>query len=76
MMGLCRKDALIVGSGMAPRSEVAMIVALIGLEAGIIGHCVYVHVDDQEYEVVLRTVRPHSHLPLTNDDKPGPLAQE
>ena len=41
MMGLCRKDALIVGSGMAPRSEVAMIVALIGLEAGIIGQCVY-----------------------------------
>jgi Na+:H+ antiporter len=42
MMGLCRKDALIVGFGMAPRGEVAMIVALIGLEAGIIGQGVYV----------------------------------
>jgi Kef-type K+ transport system membrane component KefB len=42
MMGLCRKDALIVGFGMAPRGEVAMIVALIGLEAGIINQAVYV----------------------------------
>jgi Kef-type K+ transport system membrane component KefB len=42
MMGLCRKDALIVGFGMAPRGEVAMIVALIGLEAVIIDQGVYV----------------------------------
>nr|WP_320160962.1 cation:proton antiporter [uncultured Methanoregula sp.] len=42
MMGLNRKDALIVGFGMAPRGEVAMIVALIGLEAGIINQGVYV----------------------------------
>jgi Kef-type K+ transport system membrane component KefB len=42
MMGLRRKDALIVGFGMAPRGEVAMIVALIGLEAGIIDQGVYV----------------------------------
>lgn len=40
--GLCTKDALIVGFGMSPRGEVAMIVALIGLEAGIIGQGVYV----------------------------------
>ncbi len=40
--GLCGKDSLIVGFGMAPRGEVAMIVALIGLEAGIIGQGVYV----------------------------------
>jgi Na+:H+ antiporter len=40
--GLCTKDALIVGFGMAPRGEVAMIVALIGLESGIIGQGVYV----------------------------------
>jgi Kef-type K+ transport system membrane component KefB len=40
--GLCTKDSLIVGFGMAPRGEVAMIVALIGLEAGIIGQGVYV----------------------------------
>jgi len=42
LMGLCRKDALIVGFGMAPRGEVAMIVALIGLEAGIIDQSIYV----------------------------------
>ena len=42
LMGLCRKDALIVGFGMAPRGEVAMIVALLGLEAGIIGQGLYV----------------------------------
>jgi Kef-type K+ transport system membrane component KefB len=40
--GLCRKDSLIVGFGMAPRGEVAMIVALIGLNAGIIDQGVYV----------------------------------
>ena len=40
--GLCMKDSLIVGFGMAPRGEVAMIVALIGLEAGIIGQGIYV----------------------------------
>jgi Kef-type K+ transport system membrane component KefB len=40
--GLCTKDSLVVGFGMAPRGEVAMIVALIGLEAGIIGQGVYV----------------------------------
>ncbi len=42
LMGLNRKDSLIVGFGMAPRGEVAMIVALIGLETGIIGQGVYV----------------------------------
>jgi Kef-type K+ transport system membrane component KefB len=42
LSGLCNKDALIVGFGMSPRGEVAMIVALIGLEAGIIGQGVYV----------------------------------
>ncbi|WP_440950810.1 cation:proton antiporter [Methanosphaerula subterraneus] len=40
--GLCRKDSLIVGFGMAPRGEVAMIVALIGLNAGIIDQGIYV----------------------------------
>jgi len=40
--GLCTKDALIVGFGMAPRGEVAMIVALIGLEQGIIDQGLYV----------------------------------
>jgi Kef-type K+ transport system membrane component KefB len=42
MMGMCRKDALIVGFGMSPRGEVAMIVALIGLQTGIIEQGVYV----------------------------------
>ncbi|MCK9590386.1 MAG: cation:proton antiporter [Methanoregula sp.] len=40
--GLCTKDSLIIGFGMSPRGEVAMIVALIGLEADIIGQGVYV----------------------------------
>jgi Kef-type K+ transport system membrane component KefB len=40
--GLCTKDALTVGFGMAPRGEVAMIVALLGLGAGIIGQGIYV----------------------------------
>ncbi len=40
--GLCSKDSLIVGFGMAPRGEVAMIIALIGLERGIIGQGIYV----------------------------------
>jgi Kef-type K+ transport system membrane component KefB len=42
LSGLGTRDALIVGFGMAPRGEVAMIVALIGLEAGIIGQGIYV----------------------------------
>jgi Kef-type K+ transport system membrane component KefB len=42
LTGLCTKDALIVGFGMSPRGEVAMVVALIGLEAGIIGQGIYV----------------------------------
>jgi Kef-type K+ transport system membrane component KefB len=33
-----------VGAGMVPRGEVAMIVALLGREAGIIGQGVYVAV--------------------------------
>jgi Kef-type K+ transport system membrane component KefB len=40
--GLCTKDAMIVGFGMSPRGEVAMIVALIGLNQGIIEQGVYV----------------------------------
>ncbi|MDV2481747.1 cation:proton antiporter [Methanoculleus sp. Wushi-C6] len=41
-MGICREDSLIIGFGMAPRGEVAMIVALIGLEAGLIGQQIFV----------------------------------
>jgi Kef-type K+ transport system membrane component KefB len=36
------KDAAIIGVGMAPRGEVAMIIALIGLDTGLIRQDVYV----------------------------------
>jgi len=39
--GLCWKDSAIIGLGMGPRGEVAMIVALIGLNAGLISQSVY-----------------------------------
>ena len=42
LCGMSGRDALIVGFGMSPRGEVAMIVALIGLEEGIIDQSVYV----------------------------------
>ena len=42
LMGFCTKDSLIIGFGMAPRGEVAMIVALIGLQQGIIGQDLYI----------------------------------
>jgi Kef-type K+ transport system membrane component KefB len=42
LMGMCREDSLIIGFGMAPRGEVAMIVALIGLESGLIGQGIFV----------------------------------
>jgi len=40
--GMSRGDALIVGFGMIPRGEVAMIVALIGLQEGVINKGIYV----------------------------------
>ena len=40
--GMSFRDSLAVGTGMAPRGEVAMIVALIGLDKGIIEQNVYV----------------------------------
>jgi len=42
LLGMSRDDSLIVGFGMSPRGEVAMIVALIGLTAGIIEQGIYV----------------------------------
>lgn len=33
-----------------------------------LGNVVYVEVDDAEYEVVLRTVRPNMTKPITNPD--------
>ncbi len=41
LQGFTIKDSLILGFGMSPRGEVAMIVALIGLNAGLIGQDIY-----------------------------------
>ena len=42
LTGMSAKDSLIIGFGMVPRGEVAMIVALIGLQQGIIDQGLYV----------------------------------
>jgi len=42
LFGFSRLDAAVIGFGMAPRGEVAMIVALIGLNAGVIGQEIFV----------------------------------
>jgi len=42
LAGMSTRDSLIVGFGMSPRGEVAMIVALIGLGQGIIDQGIYV----------------------------------
>lgn len=42
LQGMSNKDSAIVGFGMSPRGEVAMIVALIGLNSGIIKQDIYV----------------------------------
>lgn len=44
VMGLGWRDSLLVGAGMAPRGEVALIVALLALNAGAVGQDVYVAV--------------------------------
>ena len=41
LMGINTRDSLIVGTGMAPRGEVAMIVALIGLNQNLIAPDMY-----------------------------------
>jgi len=41
MLGMGARNSLVVGVGMVPRGEVAMIVALIGLGQGLIGQDVY-----------------------------------
>jgi Kef-type K+ transport system membrane component KefB len=38
------RDAAVIGFGMSPRGEVAMIIALIGLERGLVGQAAYVAV--------------------------------
>ena len=42
LQGMSHKDASVVGWGMSPRGEVAMIVALLGLNAGLIKQDIYV----------------------------------
>jgi len=42
LQGMSHKDAAVVGWGMSPRGEVAMIVALLGLNAGLIKQDIYV----------------------------------
>jgi Kef-type K+ transport system membrane component KefB len=42
LFGYSRREAAVIGFGMAPRGEVAMIVALIGLNAGVIGQEIFV----------------------------------
>ena len=42
LQGMSHKDSAIVGFGMSPRGEVAMIVALIGLNLGLIKQDIYV----------------------------------
>ncbi len=42
MQGMSHEDSFVVGFGMSPRGEVAMIVALIGLNAGLIKQDIYV----------------------------------
>jgi Kef-type K+ transport system membrane component KefB len=41
LMGFTSKDSMVIGFGMTPRGEVAMIVALIGLDRGIINQPLY-----------------------------------
>ena len=41
MQGMSLKDSLIVGWGMSPRGEVAMIVGVIGLKQGLITPEIY-----------------------------------
>jgi Kef-type K+ transport system membrane component KefB len=38
------RDAAVIGFGMSPRGEVAMIIALIGLDRGLIGQDIYVSI--------------------------------
>jgi Kef-type K+ transport system membrane component KefB len=44
IFGYSWRDAAVIGFGMAPRGEVAMIVALIGLNAGVIGQDIFITV--------------------------------
>lgn len=42
LLGYSKSDSIVIGTGMAPRGEVAMVVALMGLTMGLIGQGIYV----------------------------------
>lgn len=42
LLGYSKSDSVVIGVGMAPRGEVAMVVALMGLTMGLIGQNIYV----------------------------------
>lgn len=42
LLGINNRDSLVIGFGMAPRGEIAMIVALMGLNSGIIAQPSYI----------------------------------
>ncbi len=42
LLGYSNRDALVIGLGMAPRGEVAMVIALLGLNLGLIEQPLYV----------------------------------
>jgi Kef-type K+ transport system membrane component KefB len=44
LMGMNTRDSLILGFGMSPRGEVAMIVGLIGLNMGLIGQDIFISI--------------------------------
>jgi Kef-type K+ transport system membrane component KefB len=44
LQSMSHKDSLVVGFGMSPRGEVAMVVGLLGLDAGLIGQDLFVSV--------------------------------
>jgi Kef-type K+ transport system membrane component KefB len=44
LVGFSKTESLVIGFGMSPRGEVAMIVALIGLTSNIVGQDIYVSI--------------------------------
>ncbi|WOF16828.1 cation:proton antiporter [Methanoplanus sp. FWC-SCC4] len=44
LLGMDRHDSLVVGAGMIPRGEMAMIIALIGLSMGIMGQDAFISI--------------------------------
>jgi len=72
--GMSRRDALAVGVGMAPRLEVALIIALYGLQTGIIDQGIYSVVVFMGIATALVTPFLFK-LALGKDRKPKPAEQ-